>query len=95
MVLINGGSTHNFIKATVASKLALPLMFVPSFQVMVGSGDSIECMEKCKNLPIIIQSHLFTMDTYVLDLKGADIALGVQWMMRLGEIRTNYQHFTM
>ena len=95
MVLIDGGSTHNFIKTTVASKLALNLISIPSFQVMVGSGDSIECMGKCKNLPIMIQGHLFTVEAYVLDLKGADIVLGVQWMMKLGEIRTNYQHLTM
>ena len=95
MVLIDRGSTHNFIKAIVASKLALPLISVPTFQVVVGSGDSIEFMGKCKDLPIMIQGHQFTVDTYVLVLKGADIVLGVQSMMRLGEIRTNYQHLTM
>ena len=77
MVLIDRGSIHNFVKAIVASKLALPLISVPTFQVMVSSGDSIECIGKCMNLSIMIQGHLFIVDTYVLDLKGVDIVLGV------------------
>ena len=90
MVLIDGGSTHNFIKSTIANKLSLLIVCISAFQVFVGNGASIECTAKCVGLPIVIQGHVFTMDLYVLDLKGADIVLGVQWMMGLGTIRTNY-----
>ena len=61
----------------------------------MGNGASIECIAKCVGLPITIQGHEFIVDFYVLDLKGADVVLGVQWMMGLGTIRTNYRHLTM
>ena len=72
-----------------------PIIRVSTFQVFVANGASIECTAKCVGLPITIQGHEFTVDFYVLDLKGADIVLGVQWMMGLGIIRTNYHHLTM
>lgn len=34
-------------------------------------------------------------DLYVLDVKGSDIVLGVQWLVDLGTIMTNYKEFTM
>ena len=75
--------------------LLLPVTHVPNFRVFVGSGDSIECEAKCEKLPIHMQGHDFAVDTFVLDLKGADVVLGVQWMMGLGTIKTNYNHLTM
>ena len=83
MVLIDGGSTHNFIKSAVAQKLSLPIAHVPNFKVFVGSGDSITCEAKCEKMPLHMQGHDFQVDTFVLDLKGADVVLGVQWMMGL------------
>lgn len=77
MILIDGGSTHNFIKALIANKLSLPVVHIPTFDVYVGSGDSIECNAKFVGLPLHIQGHQFTVDTYVLNLRGVDIVLGV------------------
>lgn len=94
MILIDGGSTHKFIKASTTSKLSLPLVHILTFDVYVGSGDSIECNAKCVGLPLQIQDHQFKVDTYVFNLRGADIMLGVQWIMGLGTIRTNYKNLT-
>ena len=95
MVLIDRRSTYNFIKSTIVSKLSLPIMHVSAFQVSVGNGALIECMTKCVRLPLVIQGHVFTVNSYVRDLNGADIVFGVQWMMGLAIIRTNYWYFTM
>ena len=67
---------------------------VPSLQVFAGNADSTECKAKCVGLPLVIQGHSFTVDTYVLNPKGVDIVLGLHWMIGLGEIRTNYTHLT-
>ncbi|XLR33619.1 hypothetical protein S83_061519 [Arachis hypogaea] len=95
MILIDGGSTHNFVKGSVAKKLNLSLSPTPALQVMVGNGDSIHCGAMCKNLALTAQGYNFAVDTYVLDLKGADVVLGVHWMMRLGTIRINYMELFM
>ncbi|VFQ88166.1 unnamed protein product [Cuscuta campestris] len=40
-VLIDGGSTHNFIHPSVVEKSKLPIMEVPAFWVYVGNGASL------------------------------------------------------
>ncbi|KAL1345712.1 hypothetical protein AAHE18_08G137600 [Arachis hypogaea] len=92
MILIDGGSTHNFLKGSVAKKLNLSLSPTHALQVMVGNGDSIHCGAMCKNLALTVQGYNFAINTYVLDLKGADIVL---WMMLLGTIRINYMELFM
>ena len=94
VILIDGGSTHNFIKRLVADRLSLLVEHVPSLKVFAGNAESTECTAKCVGLPLVIQGHSFTVDTYVLNPKGVDIVLGLHWMIGLGEIRTNYTHLT-
>ncbi|XP_072066694.1 uncharacterized protein [Arachis hypogaea] len=72
LILIDGGSTHNFIKRSIAKKLNLSLTPTPA-----------------------LKRYRFSTDMYVLDLKGADVVLGVHWMMRLGTIRINYMELFM
>ncbi|XP_052114450.1 uncharacterized protein LOC127745594 [Arachis duranensis] len=95
LILIDGGSTHNFIKGSVAKKLNLSLTPTPALKVMVGNGESINCAAKCRDLSLLVQGYKFSADMYVLDLKGADVVLGVHWMMRLGTIRINYMELFM
>ncbi|KAF7823605.1 RVP_2 domain-containing protein [Senna tora] len=38
IVLVENGSTHNFVKQEVASRLKLPFITIKSFKVQVGSG---------------------------------------------------------
>ena len=46
-VLIDGGSTHNFIKPTIAEQLSLPIQSIAPFRVFVGNGASMRCKYAC------------------------------------------------
>ncbi|XP_061375173.1 uncharacterized protein LOC133317324 [Gastrolobium bilobum] len=94
-ILVDGGSTHNFITPHMARFLNLFLLCNPPFKVQVGNGDYLICSAKCSKTPIWIQDHLFLVDLFVLELKGADIVLGVQWLATLGPVVTDYQALTM
>lgn len=94
-VLIDGGSTHNFIQTRLAKFLALPTLQSRALQVMVGNGTLLECAEICQNIPLTIQGHTFEVDLHILPISGADIVLGIQWLKRLGPITTDYQALTM
>ncbi|XP_016186033.1 uncharacterized protein LOC107627725 [Arachis ipaensis] len=95
MVLIDGGSSHNFVKANVAEKLDFPIQQTTPLQVLVGNGDVIGCKAVCENVPLVMQGYQFTISTFMLDLQGADIVLGVQWLMCLGYVTTHYGLLTM
>ncbi|XP_061372918.1 uncharacterized protein LOC133315333 [Gastrolobium bilobum] len=94
-VLIDGGSTHNFITHKMATYLGLVLQTLETFTVQVGNGEGLQCQAYCKEVPLVMQSHTFSVDLYSLELKGADIVLGVQWLSTLGPILTDYSQVLM
>ncbi|KAF7812849.1 Ty3/gypsy retrotransposon protein [Senna tora] len=94
-ILIDNGSTHNFVKSSVAEKLGLPLEEIKPFRVQTGSGAYLECKNLCADMELIIQNHVFMVDLFVLDLKGSDVVLGVQWLAGLGDIVINHKELRM
>jgi hypothetical protein len=95
VLLVDGGSTHNFIQERLVKSLGLTAQPTSSLKVMVGNGNEIDCHQVCPQVKIHIQSHVFTVDVHVLALSGADIVLGVQWLKSLGPILTDYNDLTM
>lgn len=78
-VLIDSGSTHNFINGKLARLLDWPTQQSASFEVLVVDGNKLECLAKCIDLEIDIQGHKFSADMYLLPLKGSYVVLGVIW----------------
>ncbi|VFQ63645.1 unnamed protein product [Cuscuta campestris] len=94
-VLLDSGSTHNFIHPGVAERLALVLHPVTPFRVYVGNGDSLRCSYSCPRTPLSLQGHLFEIDLYMLEVHGPDIVLGFQWLQTLGKVAHDYAKLTM
>ena len=95
IVLIDGGSTHNFIDQAIVTKFVLPVLQNKKFQVTIANRDQIECMGLCKALTIYIQGKSITTDYYVLPVAACQFVLGVQWLETLEPIETDYKQLTM
>ena len=54
-VLIDSGSTHNFIKPAIVEQLQLPVSGTPRFRVFIGNGDFLLCTQRCSFVPIALQ----------------------------------------
>lgn len=76
-ILIDGGSTHNFIQPRVAKFLALPTENTSGLKVTVGNGTVLDCSQLCPHTTVLIQGHKFDVDLHVLIISGADIVLGI------------------
>lgn len=94
-ILVDGGSTHNFIQDRVVHFLALPTKPITTLRVMIGNGSEIECSKLCRNVHLLIQGHTFITDLHVLPISGADVVLGIQCLQTLGPVMTNYAKLTM
>ena len=91
VILVDSGSTHNFIQDRVAKFLGLPTTIAPQpLKVMVGDGNLLECLTQCIAVPFSIQGTSFVSDFYILPLGGAEVVLGVPWLVSLGPILTDY-----
>jgi hypothetical protein len=88
IALIDGGATHNFIDASLVSRQALQ---TKEFDVAVADGHTVECLDRIPNLEMKLGNYTVRDTFYVVDLSDIDVVLGVQWMITLGKITTNYQ----
>lgn len=88
-VLVDGGSDHNFIQSRVTTLLQLALETVPSFAVVVGSGQCFRCEGVIRKVPLTVQGCFLPLDLYVLPLHGADVVLGAAYLSTLGPVVTD------
>ena len=91
IVLIDSGSTHNFIHYKVAKKLNCFLYPAPECQVMVANGGTINCSGKCHNIKLTMGEYVLNSPMLSIPMGGADVVLGVQWLQSLGTIAFNFE----
>nr|GMC60966.1 retrotransposon-related protein [Ipomoea batatas] len=95
LVLIDSGSTHNFINPAIVERLQLPTKSIKPFQVYIGNGDTLGCQHVCPGVEVCMQGLTFAVDLHVLRIVGPDVVLGVQWLQSLGSVTHDYSKMTM
>ena len=94
-ILVDSGSTHNFVQPRVAKFLNLPIEDTIPLRVMVDNSSVLDCRQLYSATTLFIQDHPFTVTLRILLLSCADVVLEVEWLRTLGPIITNYTSFTM
>jgi len=94
-ILVDSGSTHNFLQPRIAQFLHLQAQQTHPLRVMVGNGAMLTCDQVCPETQVSIQGHTFTVSFHLLPISGADAVLGIDWLKRLGPVTTDYAEFVM
>ena len=94
IVLIDLGSTHNFIHCKIAKEFNCLLYPAPECQVMVANGGTINCSGKCHNIKLSMGEYVLTSSMLSIPMGGVDVVLGVQWLQSLGIIAFNFKNFS-
>jgi hypothetical protein len=55
----------------------------------------VECIDKVPDLEVKLGNYTVRDTFFVVDLSDIDVVLGVQWLITLGKITTNYQTLEM
>jgi hypothetical protein len=79
----------------LVSRRALQTEEFEGFDVAVADGHTVECLDRVPDLEIKLGNYTVRDTFYVVDLSNTDVVLGVQWMITLGKITTNYQTLEM
>lgn len=95
VVLIDSGSTNNFIQTRWANHLKLPVQPSSHLRVTVGNGEVLNCGGECQQVPLHLGDMVFPVDLLLLPVFGADIVLGVHWLSGLGQIIFDYKQLWM
>ncbi|KAK4382273.1 Retrovirus-related Pol polyprotein from transposon [Sesamum angolense] len=89
-ILIDTGSTHNFLDLETAKRLGCKLDNTKSFPVPIANGNKMYSSFAYKNFGWKMQGVPFTADMMILPLGGCDVVLGVQWLVTLGDLNWNF-----
>nr|AAM51834.1 Putative plant disease resistance polyprotein [Oryza sativa Japonica Group]ABF94062.1 retrotransposon protein, putative, unclassified [Oryza sativa Japonica Group] len=95
LLLVDSGSSHNFIDYNFAQMLGLPLKPIPSTLVKVANGDCLPCQYVVPGFFWWIQGHTFTYDMRVVTLGGHDAILGMDWLEQWGEMSCHWANKTL
>lgn len=85
-VLVESGSTHNFLSNDIAKKLGLKSRSEGYFEVANANGEKLISSGRCKEVCMTLQGVPIVVDLYLLPLEGCDTLLGAQWLRMLGPI---------
>ncbi|XP_041025505.1 uncharacterized protein LOC121265907 [Juglans microcarpa x Juglans regia] len=95
IVLIDSGSTHNFVSERMANLLRLPAVPTETFTVRVANGENLRCQGRFEEVQINLQGTIFSLTLYSLPLIGLDVVLGIQWLESLGFVVCDWRKLTM
>ncbi|XP_028201841.1 uncharacterized protein LOC114386028 [Glycine soja] len=94
-ILIDNGSTHNFLDVNVAKKLGCKIEDMDPVSVIVADRARVQINTMVKGFSWLIQNTIFSSDILLLPLGCCDMALGIEWLITLGNITWNFDKLTM
>jgi hypothetical protein len=94
-VLIDTGSTNNFLDEDVAKRLSLPVETCDKFEVKLADGRTLTCESKCSRIKLLVQNQELRADFYLLPLGDYEVVLGIEWLQTLGDVLWNFSKLTM
>ena len=77
-ILIDYGSTHNFIYPRIIKRDDCFVHICSSFKVMISNGGTLPCKGKCHNVRISIGDYALHYKMFSMPLVGCDVILGTQ-----------------
>ncbi|OMO52671.1 Retrotransposon gag protein [Corchorus olitorius] len=86
MMLVDSGSTHNFLDTTLAKRLGCTIQTIKGLDVQVANGKTLRCQEVCSQLHWEVQGLSQQSDVFLVSLLGCDMVLGIEWLKTLGPI---------
>lgn len=94
-ILIDSGSTHNFLSPEVIKRVNISTEITDSLPVSVADGTKLISTATYRNFSWEMQGTIFQANMRVLQLKGRDMVLGIQWLATLGSVRWDFKNLSM
>jgi hypothetical protein len=95
IILVDSGSTHNFIHRRIAQETHCYIHAINNFQIMIANGGSMKCGGCCENVCLQIGDYHLKSHMFAIDMGGCDIVLGPDWLRTLGPILMDFKALTM
>lgn len=94
-ILIDSGSTHNFMDPEIAKKLNCDIQPPKMKRVTVADGGKLTVRGRVDKLQWTYQNATFEQDMMLIPFGNCDVVLGVQWLSLLGPITWDFLQLEM
>ena len=94
-ILIDSGSTRNFLDENLAKLLGCKLELVLMQYVTIADGNKLQYHYICKDFRWWLHGTEFKSEVYLLPLGSCDLVLGIQWLSTLGIIKWDFKNLKM
>jgi hypothetical protein len=78
IIMVDSGSTHNFIHRRIAQETHCYIHVVNNFQIMISNGGSMKWGGHCENVCLQIGDYHLKSHMFAIDMGGCDIVLGAE-----------------
>jgi hypothetical protein len=82
VVLFNSGALHSFISIAYVQKHNLPLALLRCQMIVSSLGGDMPARQLCPKVNLKIRGIDFVTNLIVLELKGIDVILGMDWLSK-------------
>ena len=94
-VLIDTGSTNNFLNSKVAARMTLHIEGCSKFDVKVADGRILKCDQRCLQVKLLLQDQEIITDFFLLPIDDYEAVLGIEWLTTLGDVSWNFSKLIM
>jgi hypothetical protein len=95
IILVDSGSTHNFIHRRISQETHCYIHVVNNFQIMIANGGSMKCGGCCENVHLQIGDYHLKSHMFSICMGSCDIVLAADWLRTLGPILMDFKQLTM
>lgn len=88
-MLIDHGSTHNFISDHLVSILSLPRISMKTIIVRVANGKQLKCQGRFDKIVVNLQGTKFYLTLFSFPLPIFNLVLNIQWFVMWFVIENN------
>jgi hypothetical protein len=82
VVLFDSGASHSFISTAYVKKHNLPIALLRCQMIVSSPGGDMPIRQLCPNVNLKIRGVDFVANFIVLESKGIDVILGMDWLSK-------------
>ena len=94
-VLVDSGATQNFIDAQMVERRGIQTESFDGFSVLVPRDQTMMCARYVPELSVTMGTYTLTDHFFVVDIPDTNMILGVQWLITLGKVTTDWKALEM
>ena len=95
-VLVDSGATHKFIDAQMVEQRGISTKSFDEFSVLVPGDQTMVCARYVPELSVTMGTYYTLTDHFfMVNIPDTNIVLGVQWLITLGKVTTDWNTLEM